>query len=76
MERSYLHVISFYNSFAGFLLSADFFSKSTFLKILLEIPSVLMSNSLYQDQARCFVGPDLGPKLFAKIFSRRQEQTE
>ena len=32
-----------------------------------------MSNSLDPDQARRFVGPDLGPKLFAMVISRRQK---
>ena len=30
-------------------------------------------NSLDPDQDRCNVGPDLGPKLFAKVSSRRQK---
>ena len=29
-----------------------------------------MSNSLDPDQAQCFVGPDMGSKLFAKVTSR------
>ena len=43
----------------SFLSSADFFSKSTFLKKISGIPSV--SNNLDPDQGGHFVGPDLGP---------------
>ena len=32
-----------------------------------------MSNSLDRDHAQCFAGPDLGPKLFAKVISRPQK---
>ena len=32
-----------------------------------------LSNGLDPDQDRHSVGPDLGPKLFAKYISRRQE---
>ena len=46
-----------------FLLYADFFSKSTFSKILSGIPPV--SNNLDPDQARHF--PDLGPKCLQKL---------
>ena len=28
------------------------------------------SNSLDSDQVKCFIGPDLGPQLFAKVSSR------
>ena len=31
----------------------------------------MVSNSLDPDQARRFVGPDLGPNCFAKVVSRR-----
>ena len=46
--------------FKAFLSSADFFSKSIFLKNYFW-NTVQMSNKLDPDQARCFVGPDLGP---------------
>ena len=43
------------------LWSADFFfSKSTFSKKKIRI-TIRVSNSLDPDQARHFVGPDLGP---------------
>ena len=32
-----------------------------------------MSNSLDPDQDRHFVGPDLDPKLFAKVIGRKQK---
>ena len=32
-----------------------------------------MSNSLYPDQDQPFVGPDVGPKLFAKVISSQQK---
>ena len=35
-----------------------------------------MSNSLDQDQAQNFVGPDLGPKLFAKIPAEETNYTK
>ena len=41
-----------------FLLSAEFFSKSSFSKK----KPIRMSNILDPHQARRFVGPDLGPK--------------
>ena len=44
----------------AFLSSADCFSKSTFSKISILI-TIRVSNRLDPDQARCFVGPDLGP---------------
>ena len=48
-----------------FLLSADFVSKSTFLKTLSVIPSV--SNTLDPDQAGHFVRPDLGPNCVQRL---------
>ena len=50
--------------FPAFLSSADFFQNQLFRKILLGIPSE--SNSLDPDQARHFVGPDLGPNCMQK----------
>ena len=41
--------------------SADFFQNQLFRKILSEIPSEYVSNRLDPNQARHFVGPDLGP---------------
>ena len=46
------------------LSSADFFQNQCFQKDLSGIPSV--SKSLYPDQTQHFVGPDLGPQMFAK----------
>ena len=45
--------------------SADFFSKSTFLKYSFK-NTIEMSNSLDPDQARHFVRPDLGPLTVCK----------
>ena len=58
-----------------FLLSANFFPKSTIPKNYF-MNSFRVSNSLDPDQARHFVGPDLDPKLFAKIISRQQTQVK
>ena len=47
-------------------MSADCFSKSTFSKISFrKLPSV--TNCLDPDQARRFVGPDLGPNCLQKL---------
>ena len=51
--------------FHAFLSSADFYQNQLFQKILSGIPSV--SNSLYPDQARHFVGPVLGPNCLKKL---------
>ena len=45
------------------LLSADFFSISTFLKISFR-NTIKVTNSLDPDQAQHFVGPDLDPNFF------------
>ena len=47
-------------NFSCFLLSTDFFSKITFSKNSFR-NTIIKSNSLDPDQARCFVGPNLGP---------------
>ena len=47
------------------ILSADFFQNHPFQKILSGIPSV--SNNLDPDQARHFVGPDLGPNCLQRL---------
>ena len=58
-------------NFACFLLSsADFFSKSSFLKNSFR-NTIRVSNSLNPDQARRNVGPDLGSKLLAKVIIRQ-----
>ena len=49
----------------AFLLSEFFFLKLTLTKNLSGIPSV--SNSLDPDQARRFVGPDLGPNCLQRL---------
>ena len=51
--------------FLIFLLSA-IFSKSTFSKNSFK-NTIRMSNSLDPDQARHFVGPDLGPNCLQKL---------
>ena len=48
------------------MLSADFFSKSTFLKNSFK-NTVKVSNSLGPDQARHFVGPDLVLNCLQKL---------
>ena len=48
------------------LLSADFFSKSTFCKNSFR-NTIRVSNFLDPDQARHFVGPDLGPKCLHEL---------
>ena len=52
------------NFFMCFVV-CQFFSKSSFLKIISAIPSV--SKSLDPDQARHFVGPDLGPNYLQRL---------
>ena len=49
-----------------FLLSADYFSKSTFSKNSFR-NTIGVSNSLDPDQVRRFVGPDLGPNCLQKL---------
>ena len=49
-----------------FLWSANYSFKSNFSNR----STIRVSNSLYPDQIR-FLGPDLGPKLFVKVISRR-----
>ena len=51
---------------ACFSSSAGFFSKSTFLKNSFR-NIVRVANSLAPDQARRFVGPDLGPDCLQKL---------
>ena len=53
-------------NFACFLSSADFFSKSTFSKNAFK-NIIRVSNSLDSDQARHFVGPDLGPNCLQRF---------
>ena len=52
--------------FSCFLSSADFFSITTFSKNYFE-NSIRLSNSLYPDQARRFVGPDLDSNCLQKL---------
>ena len=51
-----------------FLLSMDFFF---FFKLTISKTSfrntIRVSNSLDQDQAQCFVGPDLGPNCLQRL---------
>ena len=49
-----------------FLLSADFFSKSTFSKNSFS-NTICVSSRLDPDQARPFVGPDLGPICLQRL---------
>ena len=50
----------------SFLMSADFFSKSSFSKNSFR-NTIRVSNSLDADQARLFVGPDLGPNCLQRL---------
>ena len=52
----------------AFLSSADFFSKSTFLKNSFR-NTISVLNSLDQDQAQRFVGPDLSPKCLQGLLA-------
>ena len=47
-------------------LFADFFSKSSFSKNSFR-NTIRVSNSLDPDQARNFVGPDLGPSCLQRL---------
>ena len=49
-----------------FLSSADFFKINFFLKNSFR-NTISLSNSLDPDQARHFVGPDLGPKCLQRL---------
>ena len=53
-------------NFQAFLPSADFFQIQLFRKILSE-NTIRVSNSLDPDQARRFVGPDLGPNCLQRL---------
>ena len=55
-----------------FLSSAEFFSKSTFLKISFRI-TIRVANSLNPDQARLFVGTDLGPNCVQRLSADLEE---
>ena len=50
----------------AFLSSADFFSKSTFSKNYFR-NIIRVSNSMDPEQARLFVGPDLGPYWLQRL---------
>ena len=63
---------AFFFFFFFFLSSVDFFFKINFFKKSFK-NTIRVSNSLDPDQARHVVRPDLGPKLFAKVISRRQK---
>ena len=67
MSHSLLLVNSAYwVIFHAFLLSADFFLKSTFLKNYFR-STIRVSNSLDPDQAGQNVGPDLGPNCLQRL---------
>ena len=61
----FLHIRANWVILHAFLSSADFFSKLTFWKNSFR-NTIRMSNNLDPDQARRFVGPDLGPNCFQK----------
>ena len=54
-------------NFAYFLTSADFFHNQLFQKFFQEYGTIRVSNSLDPDQARHFVGPDLGPNYLQRL---------
>ena len=59
--------------------SADFFSKSTISKNSFRNIIIRVANSLAPDQARRFVGPDLGPGCLQKLsadFTLMSEQRQ
>ena len=56
----------FLGTCAYFLSSADFFSNSTFSKTSFG-STIRVSKRLDPDQARCFVGPGLGPKYLQRF---------
>ena len=62
-------------NFSCFFVACCFFSKSTFWKNSF-MSTIRVSNSLDLDQARHFVGPDLGPNCLQKLSAddiRRQK---
>ena len=57
----------------AFVVHGCFFKITFFSKNLHSRNTIRVSESLDPDQAQRFVRPDLGPKLSAKIISRRQK---
>ena len=53
--------------FHNFLLSAIFFFKINYFKKKKNRNTIIVPNSLDPDQARHFVGPDLGPNCLPKL---------
>ena len=54
------------DNFDFFFVVRLFFSKSTFLQYFFR-NTIRVSNSLDQDQAGCFVGPDLGSNCLQRL---------
>ena len=52
-----------------FFLSADFFSKSFFLRKNIFRNAIRMSHSVDPDKARHKVGPDLGPNCWPRLLT-------
>ena len=61
-----LLTLSILGNFSCFFVVCLFFSKSTFLKNSFR-NTIRMANSLDPDQARHFIGPDLGPNCLQRL---------
>ena len=59
LNRQNLHILQYAGYFCTFLSSADFFRINIFKNSFRN--TIKVSNSLNQEQARHFVGPDVGP---------------
>ena len=68
MESTSLYLFACWVFLLAFLQSADYFQKSSFQNESLRNTSIIrVSNSLDQNQARHFVGPDLGPNCLQRL---------
>ena len=66
MRKCLLSCFAFWVIFHHFLLSVDFFKIKLF-RINSFRNTIRVSNSLDPDQARHFVGPDLGPNCLQRL---------
>ena len=61
-------ILSYWVIFHAILASADIFSKLSFLKNSFR-NTIRVSNTLDLDQARHFVGPDVGPSCLQRLLA-------
>ena len=65
--RERTHLTHLLCNFHVFLSSADIFQNLLFEKFFQGYCTIRVSNSLESDQARLYVGPDLGPNCLQKL---------